>query len=61
MKKKMFISLLLALLLCLSLPLTASALWDYGLIYDGTELLDDTVLDSYGRTLLPQFRDKYGA
>lgn len=61
MKKKMFISLLLALLLCLSLPLTASALWDYGMIYDGTELLDDTVLDSYGRTLLPQFRDKYGA
>ncbi len=61
MKKKMFISLLLAMLLCLSLPLTAAALWDYGMIYDGTELLDDTVLDSYGRTLLPQFADRYGA
>lgn len=61
MKKKVFISLLIAVLLCLSLPFTASALWDYGMIYDGTELLDDTVLDSYGRTLLPQFRDLYGA
>lgn len=61
MKRKVFISLLLAVVLCLSLPVTVSALWDYGMIYDGTELLDDTVLDGYGRTALPQFAQQYGA
>jgi len=61
MKKKVFVCLLLAALLCMSLSVSAFSLWDYGMIYDGTELLDGNMLDSYGRTVLPGFRDSYGA
>lgn len=61
MKKRLFLSLLLVLALCLNLTVSASALWDYGMIYDGTERLDGDMLDSYGRTVLPQFKAQYGA
>ena len=61
MKKRVILSLALAFILCLSLAAPASALWDYGLVYDGTELLDGSMLDSYGRTVFPGFKSSYGA
>lgn len=61
MKKKVFLCLILAVFITVSMTVSASAMWDYGMIYDGTELLDGSMLDSYGRTVLPGFKDSYGA
>ena len=58
---KKILSLLIALTLCLSLCAAASALWDYGLAYDGSELLDGDLLESYGRGSFEEFKSKYGA
>lgn len=58
---KKILSLLMALTLCLSLCAGAWALWDYGLAYDGSELLDGDLLESYGRGKFEEFKSKYGA
>lgn len=58
--KKRILLLVMVLLFTLSLGTSALATWDYGVIYDETEMLGSDKLAQQGEQTLPQLTETLG-